>query len=344
MTTTPGYQGGGWRAYGPAWCFTTGPMVLVGTSTPSRRRRRGPGRRGRFGGNTPAARRILAHERGPPAHASIAVSSCSSCLLAGRRRLHQCVRRLDLHAGATGHAGAEHRTLRRPAPPPPALGRRLGRPVGLGRRARPLLGPARRRRVISHRPGHRLRRRAVTVPAGDAFTDRVRQPGRGHPAQRRDPRTAAGAQVFKTDIFPGVEKRTYEVPALTAGTYTFVCTVHPNMTGTLTVAVGRGDDDRDRRAALLLGRLPPVGRGAGRRRSSPASATWSSSIGPSSTRAAAASPRIAACSCGPPTAGRGPSAPPARPAARSSTSSSPATAIRRRSATRSRWTSTGPAG
>lgn len=43
-----------------------------------------------------------------------------------------------------------------------------------------------------------------------------------------------GPEVYKGDIFPGVETRTYDVPALTAGTYGFVCTVHPNMTGTLT--------------------------------------------------------------------------------------------------------------
>ena len=36
------------------------------------------------------------------------------------------------------------------------------------------------------------------------------------------------------EIFNGVETRTYDVPALPAGTYGFVCTVHPNMTGTLT--------------------------------------------------------------------------------------------------------------
>ena len=36
-------------------------------------------------------------------------------------------------------------------------------------------------------------------------------------------------------IFPGVAQQTYDVPALAAGTYGFVCTVHPNMTGTLTV-------------------------------------------------------------------------------------------------------------
>lgn len=49
-----------------------------------------------------------------------------------------------------------------------------------------------------------------------------------------DIRDAGGTSVFKTEIFNGVETRTYEVPALAAGSYTFHCTVHPNMTGTLT--------------------------------------------------------------------------------------------------------------
>jgi cytochrome c oxidase subunit 2 len=44
-----------------------------------------------------------------------------------------------------------------------------------------------------------------------------------------------GEEVFKGEIFNGPEKRTYDVPALDAGAYAFVCTVHPTMTGTLTV-------------------------------------------------------------------------------------------------------------
>jgi cytochrome c oxidase subunit 2 len=43
-----------------------------------------------------------------------------------------------------------------------------------------------------------------------------------------------GPEVWQGEIFNGVETRTYDVPALPAGTYGFVCTVHPNMTGTLT--------------------------------------------------------------------------------------------------------------
>jgi plastocyanin len=46
---------------------------------------------------------------------------------------------------------------------------------------------------------------------------------------------ASGAEVFKGEIFNGAAVKTYDVPALKAGDYTFVCTVHPNMTGTLKV-------------------------------------------------------------------------------------------------------------
>jgi cytochrome c oxidase subunit 2 len=47
--------------------------------------------------------------------------------------------------------------------------------------------------------------------------------------------SASGKELFKGEIFPGVAKKTYDVPALAAGSYAFVCSVHPNMTGTLTV-------------------------------------------------------------------------------------------------------------
>lgn len=45
---------------------------------------------------------------------------------------------------------------------------------------------------------------------------------------------ASGAAKFKGEIVTGT-KITYNVPALAAGSYTFWCEVHPNMTGTLTV-------------------------------------------------------------------------------------------------------------
>ena len=43
---------------------------------------------------------------------------------------------------------------------------------------------------------------------------------------------AGGTEVFKGEIFNGAETRVYDVPALPAGQYAFVCSVHPNMSGT----------------------------------------------------------------------------------------------------------------
>ena len=42
-------------------------------------------------------------------------------------------------------------------------------------------------------------------------------------------RDSAGTSVFTGDIFNGVETRTYDAPALAAGAYQWICTVHPNM-------------------------------------------------------------------------------------------------------------------
>lgn len=46
---------------------------------------------------------------------------------------------------------------------------------------------------------------------------------------------AGGADAWTGDIFNGVETRVYDVPALPAGDYTFICSVHPTMTGTATL-------------------------------------------------------------------------------------------------------------
>ena len=43
-----------------------------------------------------------------------------------------------------------------------------------------------------------------------------------------------GDQLMTGAIITGPAEATYEVAALPAGTYPFVCSVHPNMTGTIT--------------------------------------------------------------------------------------------------------------
>jgi plastocyanin len=57
-------------------------------------------------------------------------------------------------------------------------------------------------------------------------------PGIPHNIEIKD---AAGASLFKGEIFNGNAVKVYDVPALAAGDYTFICTVHPNMVGTLKV-------------------------------------------------------------------------------------------------------------
>jgi len=46
---------------------------------------------------------------------------------------------------------------------------------------------------------------------------------------------SVGKELYAGAIFPGIAKQTYDIPALNAGSYVFICTVHPNMVGTLTV-------------------------------------------------------------------------------------------------------------
>ena len=75
----------------------------------------------------------------------------------------------------------------------------------------------------------------VNVPAGEPFKIDFANNDAGTPhnvAIHRD--SATGEEVFKGEIFNGVETRTYDVPALDAGAYAFICTVHPTMVGTLT--------------------------------------------------------------------------------------------------------------
>ena len=46
---------------------------------------------------------------------------------------------------------------------------------------------------------------------------------------------SGGPPGTKGEIFTGPATRTYVFPAMSAGTYSFLCDVHPEMAGTLTV-------------------------------------------------------------------------------------------------------------
>ncbi len=72
----------------------------------------------------------------------------------------------------------------------------------------------------------------LTAPAGAAFQIAFDNQDNAtmHDVVIKD---GSGKEVFKGDLVTGVAQKTYNVPALQAGSYTFVCTVHPTMTGTL---------------------------------------------------------------------------------------------------------------
>ena len=74
----------------------------------------------------------------------------------------------------------------------------------------------------------------LSAPADAPFVIRFdnKDAGTPHNVEIKD---ANGQSVFKGEIFNGVAVKDYAVPALAAGTYQFVCTVHPNMVGTLKV-------------------------------------------------------------------------------------------------------------
>lgn len=73
----------------------------------------------------------------------------------------------------------------------------------------------------------------VKVPADRPFTIAFVNMDAGvpHDIEIKD---GSGAVAFKGDIFAGVAVMVYDVPALAPGVYPFICTVHPNMTGTMT--------------------------------------------------------------------------------------------------------------
>jgi plastocyanin len=74
----------------------------------------------------------------------------------------------------------------------------------------------------------------LAAPANTAFVIEFTNNDAGVP-HNVSIKDQAGMEMFKGDIFNGVDTKRYQVPALPAGTYTFFCAVHPNMTGTLTV-------------------------------------------------------------------------------------------------------------
>lgn len=76
--------------------------------------------------------------------------------------------------------------------------------------------------------------KTIEGPAGRPFTIAFanNDPGMPHDVAFKD---AGGGYAWRGEPINGVATKLYDVPALAAGTYTFVCTIHSNMTGTATL-------------------------------------------------------------------------------------------------------------
>jgi plastocyanin len=90
--------------------------------------------------------------------------------------------------------------------------------------------------VVISAMGIKYEQTAVTAPADTPFQIQFenKDPGTPHNVAIHQG-GPTGPELFQGTVFNGVETRAYDVPALDAGEYSFVCTVHPTMTGTLTV-------------------------------------------------------------------------------------------------------------
>jgi hypothetical protein len=73
----------------------------------------------------------------------------------------------------------------------------------------------------------------LTLPAAKPFTLALDNQDSGvpHDVVLKD---AGGKEVYRTEVVTGVAVSVYDVPAIPAGQYSFVCSIHPNMTGTAT--------------------------------------------------------------------------------------------------------------
>lgn len=75
---------------------------------------------------------------------------------------------------------------------------------------------------------------SLQAPAGQTFQIHFTNNDAGVP-HNVEIKDANGTSMFKGTIINGVSDVTYSVPALGSGNYQFVCSVHPNMVGTLVV-------------------------------------------------------------------------------------------------------------
>jgi Cupredoxin-like domain len=115
--------------------------------------------------------------------------------------------------------------------PPPGGGSGGGEPPASGE---PPGSPGAGGGLELHAKGIAFVETSLTAPADQPFDLHYFNEDAGipHDVAFRD---ASGAEVFKSEVITGVADAVVKVPPLAAGTYQYICTIHPDMTGTATV-------------------------------------------------------------------------------------------------------------
>jgi plastocyanin len=160
-------------------------------------------------------------DNGPPPATPRRMLTILTVLIVGAAVLQSGVFITDSAAGAGGPSpspGGEPSASGPPASGPPASGE----------------PPAVTADVTIQAKGIAYVESSFTAPAGKPFTIAFdnEDPGVPHNIELKD---SSGAVAYKGEIFNGVETHVYDVPALAAGSYPYICSVHTNMTGTATL-------------------------------------------------------------------------------------------------------------
>ena len=168
-------------------------------------------------------------DNGPPPATPRRMFTVLVVLIVGAAVLQSGLFTTNSAAGAGGPTASGS-----PGAPPPASGPPASGPTASGPPASGEPGGAVTADVTVHAQGIAYVDTTFTAPAGKPFTLAFVNEDQGTP-HNVELKDASGKVAYKGDIFNGVETRVYEVPALPAGTYPYVCSIHSNMTGTATL-------------------------------------------------------------------------------------------------------------
>ena len=168
-------------------------------------------------------------DNGPPPATPRRMFTVLVVLIVGAAVLQSGVFTTESAVGAGGPTASGS-----PGAPPPASGPPASGPPASGPPASGEPGGAVTADATVHAQGIAYVDTTFTAPAGKPFTLAFVNEDQGTP-HNVELKDASGKVAYKGEIFNGVETRVYEVPALPAGTYPYVCSIHSNMTGTATL-------------------------------------------------------------------------------------------------------------